>query len=159
RHAVSAAILMACRFGLTDAPKRRTTPVDNRRIPSRSGDTGMAAGDLDAAPRRPHGGPRRSFFPAMVAAIAGAGCLSPGKPLIESPVSFSKQQQAVLDVVPKGTSRGEAEKRLRAAGIEFTPGGNGSIYYLSLWNRRDGTRWHISVALLFDSAGKLYESR
>src|SRR5262245_36787278 len=119
----------------------------------------MAAGDLDAAPPRPHGGLRRSFFPVMWAAMVAAGCSSPGKPLIESPLSFSQQQQAVLEVVPRGTSRGEAEKRLRAAGIEFTPGGNGSIYYLSLWNRRDGTRWHISVALLFDSAGKLYESR
>jgi hypothetical protein len=88
-----------------------------------------------------------------------AGCSTPGKPLIESPLSFSQQQQAVLDVVPRGTSRGEAEKRMRAAGIEFTPGANGSIYYLTLWNRKDGNRWHISVALLFDSAGKLYESR
>jgi hypothetical protein len=93
------------------------------------------------------------------AVILMAGCSAPGKPLIESPLSYSQQQQAVLDVVPRGTSRGEAEKRLRAAGIEFTPGGNGSIYYLSLWNRPDGNRWHISVALLFDAAGKLYESR
>jgi hypothetical protein len=119
----------------------------------------MVAGDRDAAPRRPHSGLLRSFFPAVWAAIVMVGCSSPGKPLIESPLSFSQQQQAVLDVVPKGTSRGEAENRLRKAGIEFTPGGNGSIYYLSLWNRPDGTRWHISVALLFDSAGKLYESR
>src|SRR5262249_29699556 len=104
-------------------------------------------------------GSRRSFVPGVWTAILLAGCSTPGKPLIESPLSFSQQQQAVLDVVPRGTSRGDAEKRLRAAGIEFTPGGNGSIYYLSLWNRPDGSRWHISVALLFDSAGKLYESR
>jgi hypothetical protein len=119
----------------------------------------MVARDLDAAPRRPLVGSRRSFFAAMWSAIVMAGCSAPGKPLIESPLSYSQQQQAVLDVVPRGTSRGEAEKRLRAAGIEFTPGGNGSIYYLTLWNRADGTRWHINVALLFDAAGKLYESR
>jgi hypothetical protein len=119
----------------------------------------MAAGDFETAPRRPHRGARRSFFPGLLAVILLAGCSAPGKPLIESPLSFSQQQHAVLDVVPRGTSRGEAEKRLRAAGIEFTPGGNGSIYYLTLWNRPDGNRWHISVALLFDSAGKLYESR
>jgi hypothetical protein len=119
----------------------------------------MAVGEFNNAPRRRHGGSRRTLFPGLWATILMAGCMAPGKPLIESPLSFSQQQQAVLDVVPKGTSRGEAEKRLRAAGIEFTPGGNGSIYYLSLWNRPDGNRWHIDVALLFDSAGKLYESR
>jgi len=119
----------------------------------------MAADDFDTAPLSSYRLSRRSFFPGVWTAILLAGCSAPGKPLIESPLSFSQQQQAVLDVVPRGTSRGDAEKRLRAAGIEFTPGGNGSIYYLSLWNRPDGSRWHISVALLFDSAGKLYESR
>jgi len=118
----------------------------------------MAPGNSDAAPRRLQGGLGR-LLPGLWAAVVMAGCSTTGKPLIESPLPVSQQQQAVLDVVPRGTSRGEAEKRLRAAGIEFTPGGNGSIYYLTLWNRPDGTRWHISVALLFDSAGKLYESR
>jgi hypothetical protein len=119
----------------------------------------MAAGDVGGAPQNLQGGLRRSICVALWAVVLMSGCSAPGKPLIESPLPVSQQQQAVLDVVPRGTSRGEAEKRLRAAGIEFTPGGNGSIYYLSLWNRPDGTRWHISVALLFDSAGKLYESR
>jgi hypothetical protein len=28
-----------------------------------------------------------------------------------------------------------------------------------LWNRPDGQRWHIDVALLFDQSGKLYQTR
>ncbi len=87
------------------------------------------------------------------------GCTATGKPLIESPLSVDEQQRAVLEVTPRGTSRDDAARRLKAAGIEFTSSGNGSIYYLSLWNRPTGERWHINVALLFDSAGNLYQTR
>ena len=87
------------------------------------------------------------------------GCAAPGTSLVECPLSGEQQQQAVLDIVPRGTSRAEAERRLRAAGIEYSPGQRSSIYYLGLWNRPDGKRWHINVALLFDKDGKLYQSR
>jgi hypothetical protein len=88
-----------------------------------------------------------------------AGCASRNANLVECPLSIDQQRQAVLEIVPKGTSRDDAERRLKAAGIEFTPGGKGSIYYLALWNREDGQRWHIDVALLFDPSGKLYQTR
>ena len=65
----------------------------------------------------------------------------------------------MLEIVPRGTSRAEAERRLRTAGIEFSPGQRNSIYYLGLWNRADGKRWHINVALLFDKEGRLYQTR
>ncbi|MBI3864345.1 MAG: hypothetical protein HY290_20875 [Planctomycetia bacterium] len=88
-----------------------------------------------------------------------AGCASPGTKLVECPLSIEQQQQAVLEVVPRGSTRAEAERRLKEAGIEFSPGQKNSIYYLSLWNRPNGQRWHINVALLFDGQGKLYQSR
>ena len=93
--------------------------------------------------------------------VAGflAGCAAGHPSLVDSPLSIEQQQQAVLEIVPRGSSRDEAERRLKAAGIEYRPGGKGSIYYLMLWNRPDGQRWHIDVALLFDQSGKLYQTR
>jgi hypothetical protein len=107
-------------------------------------------------------GARRFCLPiAGWLSLAGvlAGCASARPGLIDSPLSIEQQQQAVLEIVPRGSSRDEAEKRLKAAGIEYRPGGKGSIYYLMLWNRPDGQRWHIDVALLFDQSGKLYQTR
>src|SRR4029453_841912 len=97
--------------------------------------------------RRQCRGLRAIAWPCLLLTLA-AGCAGPGKPLVESPWSIDRQQQAVLEVVPRGTPRDDAGRRLKAAGIEYTAGGNGSIYYLSLWQRPDGTRWHINVALL-----------
>jgi hypothetical protein len=98
---------------------------------------------------------------ALCAWILGifTGCTAPGKSLMESPLSVDEQQQAVLEIAPRGTFRDDVGRRLKAAGIEFTSGGNGSIFYLSLWNRPNGERWHINVALLFDPAGNLYQTR
>ena len=105
-------------------------------------------------------GPRHTTaILCLVLAAFVAGCASPGATLVECPLSGDQQQQAVLEIVPRGTSRAEAERKLRAAGIEYSPGQKNSIYYLGLWNRPDGKRWHINVALLFDQDGKLYETR
>ena len=87
------------------------------------------------------------------------GCAAPGTNLVECPLSSEQQQQAVVEIVPRGTSRAEAERRLRAAGIEYSASQTSSIYYLGLWTRPDGKRWHINVALLFDKEGKLYQTR
>jgi hypothetical protein len=113
---------------------------------------------------------RAEFEPAGTAALcisavtlclAGllAGCAAPGRPLTECPLSVDQQQQAVLQIVPRGMNRDEAARRLKSAGIEFTTSGNDSIYYLSIWNRASGERWHVNVALLFDPSGNLYETR
>jgi hypothetical protein len=88
-----------------------------------------------------------------------AGCAVWRPTLVDSPLSIEQQQQAVLDIVPRGLPRDEVERRLKNAGIEYRKGGNGSIYYLMLWNRADGQRWHIDVALLFDQSGRLYQTR
>jgi|GEM_PF-1935202 len=107
-----------------------------------------------ARPRRA----RSSLF-AVALATLFASCASPGASLVDCPLSSEQQQQAVLEVVPRGTARVDAERRLREAGIEFFPGQRNSIYYLGLWKRPDGKRWHIKVALLFDKEGKLYQTR
>src|SRR5438046_2974936 len=81
-----------------------------------------------------------------------AGCAGPGPAtkFVECPLTLEEQQQAILEIVPAGTSREEAARRLRAAGFESSPGGGGSIYYVALWKRPDGEHWHMNVALLFD---------
>jgi hypothetical protein len=119
----------------------------------------MTAGCLRTAPRAAARRFCRSVASWMWLAGLIAGCASRNANLVECPLSIDQQRQAVLEIVPRGTSRDDAERRLKAAGIEFTPGGNGSIYYLALWNREDGQRWHIDVALLFDPSGKLYQTR
>lgn len=95
----------------------------------------------------------------LLAVLAGAlGCAGSGK-IALSPLSVTEQQVAVLEVVPLRTLRTEAERKLQAAGIQFTPGANPSIYYCDVWNRPDGSRWQIDVALLFDKEGRLYATR
>src|SRR5579872_158869 len=100
-------------------------------------------------------------FGALAVGLAAlfAGCAAPGTNLVDCPLSTEQQQQRVLEIVPRGTSRAEAERRLRAAGIEYSEGQGSSIYYLGLWTRPDGKRWHINVALLFDKDGKVYQTR
>jgi hypothetical protein len=119
----------------------------------------MTAGNFENVPEQPCRRARQTAGRILWTIALMAGCSAPGKSLVECPLSVNQQQEAVLAIVPPGTPRGLAEQRLKAAGIEFTPGGNGSIYYLSLWSRADGERWHINVALLFDQAGKLYQTR
>jgi len=101
----------------------------------------------------------RSSLLAVAMATLFVSCASPGASLVECPLSSEQQQQAVLEVVPWGTARVDAERRLREAGIEFFPGQRNSSYYLGLWKRPDGKRWHIKVALLFYKEGKLYQTR
>lgn len=101
----------------------------------------------------------RTARTALCLAALVAGCAAPRASLVDCPLSAEQQQQVILEVVPKGSLRSDAERRLKAAGIEYTAGQKNSIYYLSLWNRPDGKRWHINVALLFDSQGKLYQTR
>lgn len=101
---------------------------------------------------------RLGLIGLVLGALIG-GCATSGTSLVECPLSSEQQQQAVLEIVPRGTTRANAEERLRKAGIEFSPGQKDSIYYLGLWKRADGKRWHIKVALLFDQEGKLYQTR
>ena len=110
----------------------------------------------------------REFFGCWSLSLAGwlcalsCGCAGPaitsGK-IVSSPLSVEQQQEAVLEVAPLQTPRTEVERRLRAAGIQITPGLSPSICYCDVWNRKDGSRWRIDVALLFDRNDQLYATR
>lgn len=65
----------------------------------------------------------------------------------------------VLEVVPLKTSRTECERRLEAAGVKTNPSISQSVLYCDQWLRKDGSRWQLDVALLFDENGLLYTTR
>lgn len=87
-----------------------------------------------------------------------AGCQMTNGRIIPSPLSYSEQEKELLVIAPVGTDREEAVRKLSAAGIEGDFGSSRSIYYCDLWNRKNGERWHMNVALMFDKSGKLYKS-
>lgn len=88
------------------------------------------------------------------------GCASTAEQSIKSsPLDSEHQQQAVLDIAPLGTPRADVERQLKEAGIELSSGAGPSICYCTLWNRANGERWQMDVALLFDQSGKLYATR
>lgn len=92
-------------------------------------------------------------------ALLPAGCqFGPGR-LVPSPLLFQEQEQQILRVAPAGTPRDEAVRKLNEAGIEGSFGVSPSVYYCDIWNRRDGRRWHLDLALLFNESGELYEVR
>jgi hypothetical protein len=100
-------------------------------------------------------------LPARIVALTLlAGCATSGTGyVVDCPLSAVEQQQAVQKIVPLGTSREQAAERLANNGIEFTTAAGDSIFYCSTWERPDGTRWHLNVALLFDQEHRLYRLR
>jgi hypothetical protein len=100
------------------------------------------------------------FFGRLAAVFLAlaAGCQLQTQ-LVPSPLSFEEQQQALLQIVPLGTSREEVIQKLEAAGVEGAFGISDSVYYCDAWIREDDTRWHLDVALLFDQSGELYKTR
>lgn len=108
---------------------------------------------------------RRGFATMLLGAcyLAG-GCHSGPQPIVSCPIPANEQQEAVLKIAPLRTEREEAIRRLEKAGIDVSPGGARtgqapSIYYCNVWQREDGSRWQMDVALLFDASGKLYATR
>jgi hypothetical protein len=99
------------------------------------------------------------FLRASVLALAFAGCASVSTQIVSCPLTYSEQEKEVLSVAPKGTRRDDALRKLAAAGIEGSFGISRRVYYCDLWNRRDGSRWHLNVALLFDETGRLYKTQ
>jgi len=92
----------------------------------------------------------------VVTGLVFSGCQLRGDHALTSP-SYQEQKQAVLDVVPLRTTRQQAVEKLHSAGVEGTFGISKSVYYCDLWNRQDGQRWHLDVALFFDQSGRLYK--
>jgi hypothetical protein len=94
-------------------------------------------------------------------AIAAGGCASASLSgrLVDNPLPTAEQQDEVLKLVPVGTPREEALETLANAGIEVHEGASNTIYYCDIWRRKDGSRWQMDVALLFDKQGNLYRTR
>jgi len=104
------------------------------------------------------------IFRALLCGVIGSGlfasgCASSPTRIASSPWTVEEQQRAILKIVPIGTARLDAIRKLKEAGIEVTQGGGDSVYYCDVWNRQDGKRWQIDVALLFDKTGTLYQTR
>ena len=92
--------------------------------------------------------------------LISAGCQLSTPRFVKSPLSYSQQAEAILEIVPKGTDRDAVVEKLERSGIQ----GNFSavskaIYYCDTWEREDGKRWLMNVALLFDESGRLYATR
>jgi len=100
-----------------------------------------------------------NVFATMLAVVLCCGCHMAGSRYRPTPLSTLEQRQEIEKLVPLGTSRSEVESRLKEAGIELSPGASQRIAYCDIWNRTGGERWDLNVALLFDEAGKLVETR
>jgi len=87
------------------------------------------------------------------------GCAGLTSQIVPCPLTYSEQEKEILAVAPKGTRRDDALRKLAAAGIDGSFGISRRVYYCELWNRPDGSRWHLNVALLFDEVGRLYMTR
>jgi hypothetical protein len=96
---------------------------------------------------------------ALLVAVASFGCSSVGRAIVPCPLGYSDQEKEVLAVVPIGTRREDVLRRLGAAGIEGNFGISQRVYYCDLWNRRDGQRWQMNVALCFDEKGVFYKTQ
>jgi hypothetical protein len=98
---------------------------------------------------------------AGLVALGLVGCVGLGitHAIVPCPLTYSEQEKELLTVVPKGTRREDALRRLAAAGVEGSFGISRRVYYCELWKRPSGERWHINVALLFDDAGKFYKTQ
>jgi hypothetical protein len=94
-----------------------------------------------------------------LALLVVVGCAGLNSRIVSCPLTYSEQEKEILAVVPKGTRREEALRKLAAAGIDGSFGISRRVYYCELWNRPDGSRWHLNVALLFDEVGRLYMTR
>jgi hypothetical protein len=100
----------------------------------------------------------RAFASLVLAGMLGCQ-LTPAPALVECPLPMQQQAEEILKIVPLGTPRAEALKKLKEAGIRGNFGENESIFYCDFWHRDEHVRWHINVMLLFDEEGKLYATR
>ena len=98
-------------------------------------------------------------FAACLTCLLLAGCQLNSQQIVASPLSYRDQEAEILKIAPEGTPREEAIEKLTAAGIQGELGGKRTIYYCDLWEREDGERWHLNVALLFNESGKVYKAR
>lgn len=96
--------------------------------------------------------------------VLASGCHTGPQAIVSCPIPASEQQGEVLKIAPLQTDREEVLRRLEQAGIDVSPGAarpgqSPTLYYCNIWQRPDGARWQMDVALLFDASGKLYATR
>ncbi len=96
---------------------------------------------------------------SVLVLVTLTGCATLSTQITPCPLTYSEQTKEVLNLVPKGTRRDEALRKMAAAGVEGSFGISRRVYYCELWNRPDGKRWQMNVALLFDETGKLYKTQ
>src|SRR5262249_11519218 len=104
---------------------------------------------------------RRTIVWGMFAVMAtlASGCQTMSPALVACPMPPSEQAAKIQKIVPLGTPREEAIKKLKQAGVLGAFGANKSIFYCDTWSQSEEERWHIHVSLLFDDQGELYEVR
>ena len=97
---------------------------------------------------------------SCVVGLIAAGCQLSTPRFEKNPLSYSQQEDAILEIVPKETDRDVVVEKLARSGIQgnFSPVSK-AIYYCDTWEREDGKRWLMDVALLFDESGKFYATR
>ncbi|MCH9653995.1 MAG: hypothetical protein K0U86_15140 [Planctomycetes bacterium] len=100
----------------------------------------------------------RMTIPVILNALILVSCTGLGQ-VVPAPMVFEEQSKELLKIVPLGTPKTEAIQKLEAAGISGEFATSPSIYYCDLWERENGKRWHLNVALLFNEAGALYKTR
>lgn len=107
---------------------------------------------------------RSLLIVASCSIVLTVGCVRMNSNLALCPLAIDEQQEEILRIVPIGTDRDLASRKLGEAGIEFTPSASVSgrpprTLYLDTWTQLDGERWAMDVAMLFDESGKLYAVR
>ena len=92
--------------------------------------------------------------------LAAAGCrsLEPAG-AVDCPLPLAEQERVVREANGDAASRDDVARRLAAAGLDGRFGAAESIYYLDAWDRPDGGRWLMGVAVLFDADGRFYAVR
>jgi hypothetical protein len=122
-----------------------SAPVTDHRMPMLSRVSGIS----------------RNVVAGAILALAVAGCVGPQT--VRCPIEDAALTKKILEVVPVGTPRDEAIKRMREAGIGGAFGSEhsafGKDYFCcQTWRRSNGEVWRISLLLHFDKSGKLCET-
>lgn len=95
----------------------------------------------------------------LVLCFPGLTACTGFRQVVPAPMVFEEQSREILKVTPLGTQKEQVIEQLEAAGISGEFASTPSIYYCDLWERKNGKRWHLNVALLFNEKGELYKTR
>lgn len=93
----------------------------------------------------------------ITAVLSVFGCNTLQRETFVSDVTYRDQAAEIQKLVQFGSHRAATVRILEDAGIEgeYSSVGN-SIYYCQLWKRKNGKRWAMNVALLFNMQDRFY---